>query len=194
MNEAENQDPDVDRLGLPEVPHPTTSPAAGGLMHPDLNAARWLAIDTDRMTGVVPHLAEQGGLGVDNPVVSVNGQVVTCPFFDPGDGIWGGVNVGDVVAFFAPGAITYIPAIVVELKDDATARVFVPGSEGIRLAPHQTMRRPGGACWAHRTEEWTNVGRIAAELKLGLGGAAYEDARRAAADAIVDETIGEGVG
>lgn len=149
--------------------------------------ARWLKVDTERMTGVVPHLAE-GGLQ-EHPVISCNGQVTGCPFFDPGDGLWGGVNLGDVVAFYPPSSSTWLSAIVLELRPDdndgATARVVYfggPSGMGVALVPHQSSRAPGGACWAHRTEEWTITGRIAAELKLGLGGSAFEEAKKLKAE------------
>lgn len=152
------------------------------VMNPDPEADRWLSVDTDRMTGKVPHLAERGGMGPTEEVaVMVNEQVTSCPYYDPGDGIWGGIDLGAVVAYFPVGLVTWTPAIVVELFTDAGMRVAVldqryvdPKNPNPRV-PHQAKRKPGEACWAHRSEDFCTIGRMAAEMQLNLGGAAYEE-------------------
>lgn len=139
--------------------------------------AHWAVVDTERMHGAVPHLCD-GGLG-DNPTIVVNEQITTLPFFDAADGLWGGVSVGDIVAYYPPGSATWWPATVVELLGDARARVAYDDRSGRAQAivPHQASRKPGEGCWAHKNEEFTSTGRIAAELQLGIGGATYEEER-----------------
>ena len=156
------------------------------VVNPDPNAERWLAVDTERMTGIVPHMAENGSMGVESAVVRINGQVVTCPFFDPGDGQYGGVFVGQSVAYYAPGEVTYSAAIVMRLEEGPDESVFADlhafGVGEVVNVPHQLYREPRGPCWAHTVEPFHNTGRIAAELALGVGGAAYEEAKKPAPD------------
>lgn len=165
------------------------------VVNPDqVEADRYLDVDTDRMTGKVPHLAERGGAGPeDEPLVMINEQITEVPFYDPGDGIWGGIKIGDKVAYFPAESVTFTPATAVELFRDAALRVwpddprYWPPGAGVGTTPprvpHQSRRAPGEACWAHFGEEFVNLGRMAAEMKLGRGGAAWEEEHGAALDA-----------
>jgi hypothetical protein len=186
----------VAEWNAPPESTPATMAVDGGVVinpQTDDEAGRWKKVDVERMTGAVPHLAENAGAGVDNTIVTVNDQIVSMPFFDPADGLWGGVNVGDSVAFYSPDVVAWWPAVVVELYRDGGARLLVFMRDGIMpaRAPHQAARAPGGACWAHKNETFTNTGRIAAELKLGVGGAAFEEEKANAAAEEAERTAHE---
>lgn len=174
----------------PSASVPRETIAKSEIVNPDPDASRWLEVDLRRMTGKVPHLAERGGAGpADETVITVNEQVTSCPYFDPGDGIWGGVSLGDVVAVFPAGVTTWTPGVVLELFVDAGLRaglldarvreVWGRNDPSLVRLPHQAYRRPGEACWAHRSEDFVTLGRMAAEVQLGLGGAAWEKLQHA---------------